>query len=385
MHFAQHGYETFGTGKWHNGGRTFEASFQKGRNVFLGGMSNHFNVPCQDLDADGRLSNPVNKGYSTDLFARAAMDFIREYAKGKRRNPFFCYVAFTAPHDPRSPREDYVGLYPDESIPVPGNFMKLHPFAFDQLDIRDENLAPWPRTPEIIQASLADYYALITHLDAKVGEIIETLKKSELYDNTIIVYTADNGLAIGSHGLMGKQSLYEDCMKVPMIVTGPGIPKGKVTDALVYLYDVFPTLCKLSRFEAPEGIDGKDLTAVISGKAAGVRTALYTVYRNTVRAVRTMDWKLIRYPERDFTQLFNLEKDPLEIHNLAAQPEYKSKVDELMALMKECYKAADDTASLTPENILPLEYDYTKLKQVPDEDQPEYILKKYFHEFHLPK
>jgi hypothetical protein len=98
-----------------------------------------------------------------------------------------------------------------------------------------------------------------------------------------------------------------------------------------------------------------------------------------------MEWKLIRYPERDFTQLFNLEKDPLEIHNLAAQPEYQTKVDELMALMKECYIAADDTASLTPDNILPLEYDYTKLKQVPDEDQPEYILKKYFHELHLPK
>jgi len=378
MHFALHGYETFGTGKWHNGGRTFEASFQKGRNVFLGGMCNHFNVPCQDLGEDGKLSNPVNKGYSTDIFAQAAMDFIHEYASGKRRNPFFCYVAFTAPHDPRSPREDYIGVYPDASIPVPGNFMKLHPFAFDQLDIRDENLAPWPRTPEIIQASLADYYALITHLDDKVGEIIKALKKNGLYDNTIIVYTADNGLAIGSHGLMGKQSLYEDCMKVPLIITGPGVPKGKVSDALVYLYDLFPTLCNLSGFQAPEGIDGKDVTAVISGKAKGVRTVLYTVYRNTVRAVRTMDWKLIRYPGRDYTQLFNLEKDPLEIHNLAAQPEYQTKVDELMGLMKECYVAADDTASMEPKTILPLKYDYTKLKQVPDEDQPEYILKKYF-------
>jgi arylsulfatase A-like enzyme len=385
MYFAQHGYVTFGTGKWHNGGRTFEASFQKGKNVFLGGMCDHFNVPCQDLGVDGKLSNPVIKGYSTDLFAQAAMDFISEYTSSKKRNPFFCYLAFTAPHDPRSPHEDYIGLYPDASIPVPGNFMKLHPFAFDQLDIRDENLAPWPRTPEIVQASLADYYALISHLDAKVGEIIEALKKKGLYDNTIIVYTSDNGLAIGSHGLMGKQSLYEDCMKVPMIVTGPGIPKSKVSDALVYLYDVFPTLCMLSGFETPEGIDGKDLTAVISGKAEGVRAVLYTVYRNTVRAVRTMDWKLILYPERDYTQLFNLEKDPLEINNLAAQPQFQAKVNELMGLMKECYIASDDTASLTPDNILPLEYDYTKLKQVPDEDQPEYILKKYFHEFHLPK
>jgi len=232
---------------------------------------------------------------------------------------------------------------------------------------------------------LADYYALITHLDAKVGEIIETLKKNGLYDNTIIVYTADNGLAIGSHGLMGKQSLYEDCMKVPMIVSGPGIPKGKVSDALVYLYDIFPTLCNLSGFGVPEGIDGKDVTPVISGKTEGVRTVLYTVYRNTVRAVRTMDWKLIRYPERDYTQLFNLAKDPLEINNLATQTEYQTKIDELMKLMKECYEASNDTASMEPNTIKPLNYDYTKLIQLPDEDQPEYILKKYFHEFHLPK
>ena len=378
MHFAQNGYETFGTGKWHNGAKTFEASFQKGKNVFLGGMSDHNIVPCRDLGQDGKLSEPVNKGYSTDIFARAAIDFINEYANGKKGNPFFCYVAFTAPHDPRSPREDYIGMYPDESIPVPGNFMRLNPFAFDQLDIRDENLAPWPRTPEIIQASLADYYALISHLDVKVGEIIETLKKNSLYDNTIIVYAADNGLAIGSHGLLGKQSLYEDCMKVPLIITGPGIPKGKVSVALVYLYDLFPTLCSLCKLPLPGGIDGKDIAPVINGTVEGVRTSLYTAYRNTVRAVRTKEWKLIRYPQRNYTQLFNLEKDPMEINNLALQAKYQTKVDEMLGLMKDWYMATDDTASLTPVTILPLEYDYKKLKQVPDEYQPEYVLKKYF-------
>jgi arylsulfatase A-like enzyme len=97
--------------------------------------------------------------------------------------------------------------------------------------IRDENLAPWPRTPEIIQASLADYYALISHIDKSVGDLIGTLKKEGLYENTIIVYAADNGLAIGSHGLLGKQNLYEHSMKVPLIISGPGIPKDKVSDA----------------------------------------------------------------------------------------------------------------------------------------------------------
>lgn len=378
-HFAKHGYETFGTGKWHNGGKSFEDSFQKGKNVFLGGMSDHDKVPCQDLGRDGKLTSPVVKGYSTDLFAQAAIDYLNEYATGNKANPFFCYVAFTAPHDPRSPRKDFVGMYPDNAIPIPGNFAPLHPFAFDQLDVRDETLAPWPRTPEIIQASLADYYAMISHLDTKVGQIIEAMKTNGLFDNTIIVYTADNGLAIGSHGLMGKQSLYEDCIKVPLIIAGPGIPKSKLSDALVYLYDLFPTLSSLCQIPKPEGIDGRDITPVIEGRADGVRTSLYSAYRNTVRAIRTNEWKLIRYPQRNYIQLFNLQQDPLEMDNLALKPAYQPRVEELMALLKDSYLTTSDTASLTPNTVLPLPYDYKKLKQVPDNDQPEYVLKKYFN------
>lgn len=378
MHFAQNGYETFGTGKWHNGAKYFEASFQKGKNVFIGGMCDHYNVPCQDLGADRKLTSPEKKGFSTDLFADAAMAFIREYAGGKRDHPFFCYVAFTAPHDPRSPRKDYIGMYPPETIPLPGNFKPLHPFAFDQLNIRDENLAPWPRTPEIIRESLSDYYALISHMDARIGDIIETLVKNGLSDNTIVVYAADNGLAIGSHGLMGKQDLYEHSIKVPVIISGPGIPRDKVSSALVYLYDLFPTLCSLCRLPAPADIDGKDLVPVLSGNTDGVRNALYTAYRNTVRAVRTREWKLIYYPHQNYIQLFNLENDPLEINNLASVAEFQSNKQDMMVLLRQLYAACDDTASLEPGVILPMDFDYTKLKQVPDAYQPDYVLKKYF-------
>ena len=377
-YFAENGYVTFGTGKWHNEKEAFEASFQNGKNVFLGGMANHFNVPCRDMDANGKLGEPQYKGFSTDVFAEAAVGFLNEYARGKKDKPFFCYVAFTTPHDPRSPRPDYVGMYPDESIPLPGNFKKLHPFAFDDLTIRDENLAPWPRTPEIIQASLADYYALISHLDDKVGEIIGTLKKNGLFGNTIIVYAADNGLAIGSHGLLGKQNLYEHSMKVPVIISGPGIPKEKVLDALVYLYDLFPTLCDVCGLPAPEKIDGKNLYPVIKGESQGVRLSLFTAYRNTVRAVRTDEWKLIRYPQINYNQLFNLKADPLEIYNLAENPDYKARVNEMIDLLKVWISETNDTINLFPDRILPMEYDYTKLKQKPDQWQPDYTLKKYF-------
>jgi arylsulfatase A-like enzyme len=378
MHFAENGYETFGTGKWHNEKNAFEASFQKGKNVFVGGMADHYHVPCRNMGPDGKLGEPVRKGFSTDLFADAAIGYINGYAQENREKPFFCYVAFTAPHDPRSPRKDYIGMYKPESIPVPGNFKSLHPFEFDDLNIRDETLAPWPRTPEIIQESLADYYALISHLDNRIGDIIDALKKQGLYENTIIVYAADNGLAIGSHGLLGKQDLYEHSTKVPLIITGPGIPRKEVNDALVYLYDIYPTLADLSGLPSPDGVDGKDFAPVIRGKEKKVRSSLYTVYRNTARAVRTNEWKLIRYPQRKFSQLFNLKNDPLEIDNLASLPQYKSKVDELMVLLDQWHTLTNDTATMNPKNILPLEYDYKKLKQIPDNLQPEYILNKYF-------
>lgn len=380
QHFAeQGGYQTFGTGKWHNGASAFEASFQQGKNVFIGGMSDHFNVPCRDL-IDGKLNDPVKKTFSTDLFTDAATGFINEYAKGTKESPFFCYLSFTAPHDPRSPREDHIGMYNPDGIPLPGNFKPFHPFEFENFGIRDETLAPWPRTITDVRASLADYYALITHIDDRIGELVKLLKEEGLYENTIIVYAADNGLAIGSHGLLGKQNLYEHSTKVPLILTGPGIPRGETSDALVYLYDIFPSLSNLAGLPKPEGIDGEDFTPMINGKAAG-RSSLFTTYRSTVRAVRTKEWKMIRYPDRDYTQLFNLKEDPLELRNLSEDQTYSEKVTEMTQLMEDWQKKVDDTAPLTADKILPLEYDMEELERTrkADRHQPEYILERYFN------
>jgi len=378
MRFRENGYITFGTGKWHNEKSAFEAGFQHGKNIFLGGMGDHFHLACRDMQADGTLSEAEMRGFSTDLFAGSTIDFLHEYASGNHNNPFFCYVSFTVPHDPYSPRDDYIDMYPSDGLPLPGNFMPLHPFQFDPLTIRDENLAPWPRTPEVVRAALADYYALISHMDKKIGEIIDVLKKHGLFENTIIVFTSDNGLAIGSHGLLGKQNLYEHSTKVPLIISGPGIPKGEVSDALVYLFDLYPTLAELCGIPVPDGIDGISLQPLVNGQSTDIRSSLFTAYRHTIRAVRTKEWKLIRYPERDFTQLFNLEKDPEELNNLAQQQEWMEKSQELWQLLARWQAAANDTAPLTAEKILPMEYDHTLLERRPDRWQPEYVLKKYF-------
>ncbi len=247
------------------------------------------------------------------------------------------------------------------------------------LVVRDENLLPWPRKPEQIRSVLSDYYALISHLDRNVGNIIETLRKTRLYDNTIIIYAADNGLAAGSHGLLGKQNLYEHSMKVPLIIAGPGIPADEVSDAFVYLFDIFPTLAEICNVPLPPETNGKSLTPLISGSSGGVRNSVFTAYRNTVRAVRKDEWKLIRYPERDYNQLFNLSDDPLELNNLAEADQFKSKLDEMTSLMKEWLLELNDNAPLTASKILPLQYDHRKLARKPDQWQPEYTLKKYFH------
>ena len=378
MYFHEYGYETFGTGKWHNEAFMFEASFDKGRNVLTMGMTDHYNAPIRDLDANRKLTTPVKKGFSTDLFADAAIEYLNDYVEQDTKNPFFCYVAFNAPHDPRSPRKDYIGMYKDEAMPIPGNFKGWHPFKFDNMNIRDETLAPWPRTPEIISASIADYYGLISHMDDRIGDMIQTLKDKNLFDNTIIVFASDNGLAIGSHGLVGKQNLYEHSTKVPLLISGPGVSKNQKSKALLYLYDIFPTLTDLCDLPQPRNIDGENFAAILKGEQAETRTSLYTAYRTTVRAVRTDRWKLIKYPNQNYQQLFNLKNDPLELNNLAEVSEYALKVEELSVLMADWYKISDDIANMSPEKILPMEYDYTKLKQRPDNKQPKYVIDKYF-------
>ncbi len=380
MHFAEQGYSTFGTGKWHNEKSAFEKSFEHAENVYLGGMANHYAIPLRDMTEGDTLSAPEERGYSSDLFADAAKNFISSHVESGSDNPFFAYVSFTVPHDPYSPREDLIDTYLPDDMALPENFLPLHPFQFDQLNIRDENLMAWPRDPEKVKMALADYYGLITHLDQKVGELIQLLKEQGLYENTIIVYAADNGLAIGSHGLLGKQNMYEHSTKVPMIFSGPGVPQGQENDSFTYLYDIFPTLTELSELPTAEGIDGKSLVATMKNPDQNPRSHVFTAYRHTVRAIRDEDWKLIRYPERDFTQLYHLKEDPLEQNNLAEDPSYSDKIEQLKEVLLNEQIAAGDTVAWTAETILPLEYDHTKIERWIDRWQPEYTREKYFYD-----
>ncbi len=378
--FRENGYVTFGTGKWHNEREAFAEGFEIGKKVMLGGMSDHFSVPLRDLQSDGTFSEVKRDGFSTDLFADAAIDFINSYGAGDQAQPFFAYVSFTAPHDPRSPSPAYIGHYPDGSIPPPVNFMPRHPFDNGTLIIRDEFLGVWPRTEDDVRNQLSDYYGLITHIDARVGDMLAALEAHGLRENTLVVFTSDHGLAVGSHGLLGKQNLYEHSTKAPLILAGPGLPKNEVREALVYLYDLFPTLGAYAGLLIPEGVEGKDLSAVIAGEEAGVRQALFTAYRDIHRAIRDERWKLIRYPKLDHTQLFDLENDPHELNNLAGEPEHAEKVAEMMVLLRQWQEAKRDTVALTAPEIAPMAYDLSETLRHPDHHQPAYTMERFFEE-----
>lgn len=342
--FRKHGYHAYGIGKWHNGPRSFNRAFVNGGKIFFGGMNDHNAVPVHDYDPGGAYSKEtcyVEKKFSSELFADEAIRFLKEYSQD---NPFLLYVAFTAPHDPRMAPAPFQKLYPKDQMPRPKNFMPRHPFDNGEMKIRDEKLAPWPRTPEIIKQHIADYYAMISHLDAQIGRIMDALKETGHADGTIIIFTSDNGLAVGQHGLLGKQNLYEHSLKVPLIMAGPEMPCGKQFDAACYLMDLFPTLCDLTGVPCPEILDGKSISSVLSGKSQTHREEMFFAYRNVQRGVHTGNLKLIEYyaANQRKTQLFNLHDDPCEMNNLADETKHKQDVIRLRDLLHTWQKKLND-------------------------------------------
>lgn len=372
------GYNTFGTGKWHNQRPSWRRSFQKGKTIMFGGMSDHTNVPIDELGPDGKLrSAGFSRVFSSELFANSAIEFINGHSGD---DPFYVYVAFTSPHDPRQPPKRLRDYYYDwrNRPPLPPNFLPQHPFNNGNMAGRDEELGAWPRTRSMVSDQLAEYYGMVTHLDEQVGRVVAALEHKGLLEDTIIIYAADHGLAVGSHGLLGKQSVYEHSMRAPLIVSGPGVPKGGSTSALTYLLDIFPTILRLGEAEEPNGLDGEDLRSIWEGKAERVRDTLFLSYAKVMRAVRDQRWKMIRYPHINHTQLFDLENDPHEMTNLAEEEDQKNRVASLTAEMERWQKHLGDTQPLTSENPIPMDIDMTNIQRSPDKWQPMWIIEKYF-------
>lgn len=370
------GYHSHIVGKWHNGRKTLLRSFQSGSSVFLGGMTNHLEVPLSDVRA-GKLENErVARGFSSTMFADAAVGFIEQDQKA----PFFLYVAFTAPHDTRNPPTKYREMYYEKNLPLPKNLLPVHPFDNGLLSpkYRDENLAPWPRPPEMIRDQIAEYYGLITHLDEQVGRVLKALAESPHAENTYVIFTSDHGLALGRHGLMGKQSLYEHSMRTPLIIAGPDVPADSASEAFVYLHDLHPTLLGLAGHSGKPADAVADLSPIWRGTRKSVRDTAFMAFQRQIRSVRDERWKLLIYPEIHHRQLYDLEKDPGETTNLVGKPEHEATVTRLTSAMKKWQQRVGDDQPLASRERKSMEYDPSRFEQKRDRWQPDWIYDKYF-------
>ena len=353
--FHDAGYRTWYVGKWHNNGAPIERGYDATNGLYRGGGGKWYK-PQVDWagrpvtgyrgwlfqDDEGNKFPERGVGLTPDisgLFADAAIEQI----KLETDRPFFLHVNFTSPHDPLFLPTDYEDAYDAKSMPLPKNFMAEHPFDHGNFEGRDEKLFRWPRTAEETRGELAAYYAVISHMDAQIGRVLAALDETGKLDNTVIVFTSDHGLGVGSHGLRGKQSMYEHTIGVPLVMRGPGIPKGKRSEAQCVLRDLFPTLTALTGIEPPgKRVDGFSLKPVLDGDAKQVQPFITGYFRNFQRMIRTERWKYVEYPDVGEQQLFDLHSDPNELTNLIDSPDASDVRDRLKRQLRDWQRENGD-------------------------------------------
>ena len=350
--FAAAGYKTWYIGKWHNNGRPETHGYGRTHYMFAGGGSqwwkpqvDHRGHPVTGYkgwvfrDRDHRLLPEIGVGLTprtSEVIADAAIDVIND----SDGSPFFVHVNFTAPHDPLLIAPEFADHYDPALMTLPPNFLPRHPFDHGNQGGRDERLLPLPRTEEDVRRDIAAYYAVITHMDLQIGRILRAVDHAELAERTLIVFTSDHGLAIGSHGLRGKQNMYEHTIGVPLILVGPTIPRNRRFAAQAYLRDLMPTLCDLAGLEIPginkrRRIDGRSLLPVLRGDQHSVYESVVGYFRDSQRMIRGDRWKLIEYPLVDRTQLFDLLADPYELTDQSGNPIHKPLLAKLRRAMHE--------------------------------------------------
>lgn len=329
--FARAGYETAFFGKWHNDGHPRDRGFSFTDRVMFDARDFAARYPEHGHDLIFDEPSGSVEGHSTDLFTDAAIRWL----SGRRPGPWCAVVAYHSPHDPFQPPEPYRSMFPPKRERVPVNFANVHPVDSGDLAIRDEQNLPWPRTPGAILEYQALYKGMIAHHDAAIGRLLDQIAALGQLDDTIVVFTSDHGLAVGSHGLLGKANMLDHSMRVPLVVAGPGIASGRRVGGMVRLTDVFPTVCGLAGVAIPATVgDGRDLSSFLRGEGdAPVRRHVYGQLSSPVpaldetgsrplqptqRMIRADDAKLMFYPGIRRYRLFDLAADPAETVDLLA-------------------------------------------------------------------
>lgn len=349
------GYDTYMTGKWHVRANA-ERSFDFVTNV-RPGMPNQtpegYNRPIEgQADAwspyDTRFEGFWRGGkHWSEVLADDAEAFLQQAAE--RDNPFFMYLAFNAPHDPRQAPKPYVDRYPLDDLKLPPNFLPEYPYneaIGSGRGLRDERLAPFPRTEFAVKTNIQEYLAITSHMDTQIGRILDALQRTGKADNTYVVFTSDHGLAVGQHGLMGKQNMYDHSIRVPLILTGPDIPKDQRVDGDVYFQDIVPTSLEWAGVEVPDFIDFRSLMPIVRGQRERNYDAIYGAYLNRQRMVRQDGYKLILYPTIGRVRLFHVQSDPAETVDLADDPKHRATIQRLFASLLKLQQETDDPLDL---------------------------------------
>ncbi len=354
------GYRTYMTGKWHTPADV-ERSFDVVRDPRPGmpkDTPDSYNRPPADGPDPWSPSDRAQGGFWSggthwsEVVGDHGVAFLQQASA--ENAPFFMYLAFNAPHDPRQSPQEFVDRYPADSIQLPDNYLPIYPHAEAigcGKQLRDERLAPFPRTPEAVRVHRQEYFALITHMDQQIGRILDALDASGKADSTWIFFTSDHGLAVGQHGLMGKQNQYDHSVRVPFLVVGPGVAKERMIEQPIYLQDVMPTSLALAGIDTPEHVEFQNLLPLLEGEPSRYEV-IYGSYLQLQRSVRTRDHKLIVYPRAKVVRLFDLEKDPDERHDLADQPASQPLIRKLFAKLIDLQRQFDDPlelASIWPE------------------------------------
>jgi arylsulfatase A-like enzyme len=307
------------------------------------------------------------------------MDYLIQREAEKDTDPFLIHFGFSHPHDERDGTPDLLAKYgavnhtdtdtPPPTNPraprLPTNYLPAHPFHHGHPGLRDEVAVSgvWERRDErTIRNELGRQFACSENIDTQIGRVLAKLEEIGQLDSTYVVYTSDHGMAIGRHGLQGKQNLYQHTWRVPFVIRGPGIRAGSRVEGNIYLLDILATFCDLAGIPPPETNEGKSFKSVLFGDQSTVRDVLYGVYNGGtkpgMRAVKRGDWKLIKYDVLKGTvqenQLFNLKENPEEFlaehHdpqvialtgvtptklqvNLAGDPQYANKLAEMEGLL----------------------------------------------------
>jgi len=349
------GYDTYFSGKWHvklDANKAFDVVAH-----VRPGMPNQtpegYNRPIEGQPDSWSPSDPKFGGFWqggkhwSEVLADDAESFLERAAQ--RDAPFFMYLAFNAPHDPRQSPQAYIDRYPLDRIETPENLLPRYPYA-DKIgcgpNLRDEALAPFPRSEYAVKVNRQEYYALVTHMDAQIGRILDALDASGKSQNTWIFFTADHGLSVGHHGLLGKQNMYDHSVRVPFLVVGPGVEAGRRDATPIYLQDVMPTTLELAGISRLDHVEFKSLLPRLRGEDAPHYDAIYGAYIDKQRMITKDGYKLIIYPEAGIVRLYHIANDPLEANDQASDPAYARVVARLTQRLGKLQNTVGDSADI---------------------------------------